>query len=133
MDMAKLVAGWSKDPSTKVGAVIVDANNRVVSLGFNGLPRGIADDSSWLNNREIKYKVILHAEENALAFASRDVSGCSIYTWPMMPCAHCASLIVQRGIARVVAPAFVPERWETHCRLARAILEQGGVEYVPRG
>ena len=64
LDMSQLISSWSKDPSTQVGAVIVDSNNRVVSVGYNGFPQGISDDYR-LDNRETKYKMILPAECNA--------------------------------------------------------------------
>ena len=98
LDMAKLISSWSKDPSTQVGSVIVDSNNRVVSVGYNGFPQGISDDSR-LDNRETKYKMILHAERNALLFAQRPLEGCTIYTYPFMPCPSCASMIIQSGLS----------------------------------
>ena len=107
MRMAGLVATWSKDPSTGVGAVITDARNRVLSVGFNGLPRGIDDSRQILQHRELKYKTIIHAEENALLFANAAVRGCTIYVWPMPPCSGCCSKLIQSEIARVVS--FVPD------------------------
>src|SRR5688500_6959549 len=76
MELAAHVAQYSKDPSTKAGAVIVDPSNRVISLGFNGLPKGVLDSKERLENREVKYKLILHAETNAILFAQRDLTGC---------------------------------------------------------
>ena len=106
---------WSKDPSTQVGAVICDARHRPVSSGCNGLPQGMSGDEEVLQNRELKYACILHAEENAILFAHRDLSGCVIYTYPVPPCASCASKIRQSGITRVVAPSTCDEalmgRW----------------------
>ena len=75
--LVDLVASWSKDPSTQVGAAIVDSKNRVVSLGFNGLPRAVRD--SDVLERDEKLRRTIHAEENALLFASRSVEGCTIY------------------------------------------------------
>ena len=95
LDMAQLVSTWSKDPSTKVGAVIVDPNNRVVSVGYNGFAKGVSDDNR-LDNRETKYKMIVHAECNALIFAQRPLTECAIYTYPFMPCPKCASMIIQK-------------------------------------
>lgn len=116
LEMAKLVASWSKDPSTKVGAVITDSDNRVVSLGFNGFPRGMLDSSLLYRSRELKYKRILHAEQNALIFAPRkNLEGCSLYVYPFPPCSSCALEIIQYGIKRVVS--YEPteeqlERWK---------------------
>ena len=99
LKLAELVATWSKDPSTQVGAVIVDNQNRIVSTGFNGFPRGILDDSEV--TRDVKLMRTIHAETNALIFAQRDVSGMTIYV-THHPCANCAAKIIQSGITRVV-------------------------------
>ena len=79
LEMAKMVGSWSKDPSTKVGAVIVDDNRRVVSLGYNGFPKGVADNNR-LEDRNEKYKMIVHAERNALLFANVSVKDATIFT-----------------------------------------------------
>lgn len=100
LQMASFVASWSKDPSTRVGAVIVDEEKRIVSHGYNGLPRGAADDHR-LNIREIKYRLIIHAEENAILNATGSVKGCTIYV-SHPPCAHCSGILKQAGIVRVV-------------------------------
>ena len=132
MAAAELVASWSKDPSTKVGARIVDAQHRVISEGFNGPPRGVNDDPNI--DRETKLRRTIHAEENALLFAGRPVEGCTIYvTHP--PCARCAAKLIQAGIARVVAqmPAEgFGERWADDMRSASAMFLEAGVgfEYV---
>lgn len=105
LDLAGFIAGWSKDPSTKVGAVIAHPKNRrIVSTGFNGLPAGVEDSESRLLTREIKYEMMAHAEQNALLFAGPQAMGCTLYVTPLPPCARCAVLIIQAGIARVVCP-----------------------------
>ena len=112
--MAELVSTWSKDPSTKTGAVIALPDHRVASLGFNGFPKGMEDRAEWLENREEKYSRIIHCEMNALMFAGRDVAGCTLYTWPFPSCDRCAVHMLQAGIRRFVAPIPSPElqeRW----------------------
>lgn len=126
MELAKLVASWSKDPSTQCGAVIVD-NKRIVSVGFNGFPRGVRDDESLYSDRTTKYPRVLHAEANAMAFAYRDLVGCTIYIWPMLPCAQCAAMIVQRGIKRVVSINTQPERWTDSINFSLGLFEEAGV------
>ena len=74
-DLARLIATWSKDPSSQVGAVIVDDKKRIVSVGFNGLPMGVEDTAERLNVRELKYELIVHAEANAILTAPKSVSG----------------------------------------------------------
>ena len=129
MAAAELVASWSKDPSTQVGARIVDAQHRVISEGFNGPPRGVNDDPNI--DRETKLRRTIHAEENALLFAGRSVEGCTIYvTHP--PCARCAAKLIQSGLARVVAqmPAEgFGERWADDMRSASAMFLEAGVGF----
>lgn len=126
LEMAELVATWSKDPSTKVGAVIVDQRNRIIATGFNGFPRG-CDDSTV--ERDIKLLRTIHAEENALLFAQRDVTDMFLYvTRP--PCARCAAKIVQAGIARVVyplPPLDFTERWGAEMAQAAKMFFEGQV------
>lgn len=132
--LAVHVAGWSKDPSTKVGAVIVDDERRVVSLGYNGLPRGVHDSSAVLNNKELKLQIVKHAEENAILNSLLRPAGCTIYV-THHPCASCAGSIIQSGITRVVFPT-VPldntftQRWQESISLAQKILEEAGVEVL---
>lgn len=102
--MAHLLASWSKDPSTQVGAVIVDANQRVLSLGWNGFPRGVIDDITERNLRPGKYDFYSHAEENAICNAAAlgcSVRGGTIYV-THHPCAGCTRMIIQAGISEVV-------------------------------
>lgn len=132
--VASLISGWSKDPSTGVGAVIVDPQNRVVSMGFNGFPRAVEDSASAMLDRDEKLRRTIHAEDNALLFARRDVAGCSIYvTHP--PCARCAAKIIQACIVRVVtmppAEGFI-ERWAADAASSAAMFAEAGVtfEYI---
>ena len=127
LEMAALTASWSKDPSTRVGAVIADSNNVVVSLGFNGFPRGVEDRLDV--SRETKLARTIHAEPNAILHARRDLAGCSIYvTRP--PCSNCAALIIQSGIARVVYeepdPAFMV-RWGDSIAESEAMFKEAGI------
>lgn len=127
LGLAKLVGSWSKDPSTKVGAVITDYNNRVVSIGFNGFPQGVKDCEKRLLDREQKYDIIVHAEANALMFANASLEGCTIYTWPFEPCSRCAGLIIQSGITRVVSVINSDKRWEKNFTLARQLFDESGI------
>lgn len=105
LKLADHVAQWSKDPSTKVGAVIVDPERRVLSVGYNGFPRGVLDDEDRYNIRDTKYELIVHAEANAILTSTQSVKGCTIYTTPLPSCARCAGLVIQSGIKRVVSIA----------------------------
>src|SRR5271157_2853870 len=87
LEMAKLVAGWSKDPSTQTGAVIVRPNRSVASVGFNGFPQKMDDRSELYTNRDEKYSRIVHCEMNALQFCQDDnVDGYTLYTHPFISC-----------------------------------------------
>jgi dCMP deaminase len=99
LDLAKTVASASKDPSTKVGAVIVDSNNKIVSTGYNGFVQG-CDESLMTFDRPMKYKLIIHAEANALLFSKQNLYGCKIYITDA-PCEECLKLILQSGIREV--------------------------------
>ena len=125
--MAKLVSTWSKDPSTKVGAVIVDSDNTVISVGFNGLPRRIQDTDQRLNNRDIKLKMIIHAEINAIITAKRPLNGATIYTYPFMSCSQCAGLIIQSGICRHISYKTNNERWKDSFDLALEMFDEARV------
>lgn len=133
LNRAVEVASWSKDPSTRVGAVIVDGKHQV-SEGYNGPPSGIRDDDSL--SRDEKLRRTIHAEENALLFTGRGVEGCTLYvTHP--PCGRCAAKIIQAKILRVVhlAPseAFV-RRWHEEIRSAMTMFAEAGVRVeVPEG
>lgn len=125
--MAQYVATASKDPSTKVGAVIVDPQRRVVSVGFNGLPRGVHDNPARLANRELKYKMIVHGEINAILFAERPLTDCTLYTYPFMPCSRCAGQIIQKGIREVVSIPNDNPRWQEEFQLTREMFGEAGV------
>jgi dCMP deaminase len=129
LDLAKLVSTWSKDPSTQVGAAIADKDNRVISIGYNGFPVGIEDDDR-LHHRETKYSMIIHGEMNAILFANRSLLGCTLYTYPFMPCPRCAGLIIQSGISRVVSFVNKTDRWEKDFELSRELFHESDVECV---
>jgi len=129
LEMGKLVSTWSKDPSTQVGAVIVDSSRRVVSLGYNGFPVGVSDDFR-LDNREIKYKMVVHAECNALLYASKDLTDCAIYTYPFMPCPKCAGMIIQSGIKRIVSYKTNIIRWVQDFEISRNMFDETDVSLI---
>lgn len=132
LELARNVSTWSKDPSTQVGAIIVAPNKTVVSLGYNGFPRMMPDLEDYLNNREEKYSRIIHAEVNALIQAARPLTGCTLYTYPFMPCDRCAVQMVQAGIMRIVFPPATPaqeERWGSAFKQTRKILTECKVRF----
>ena len=126
LEQARHISTASKDPSTKVGAVVVDPKRRVVSQGYNGFARGISDTEDRLNNRDVKYRLVIHAETNALLFGG-NMDGCTIYVWPMMPCASCASKCIQKGIKRVVSVRNDNPRWVDDFKLSMQIFREADV------
>lgn len=129
LGLASHIAEWSKDPSTKCGAVIT-RGNMIVSLGFNGFPSGVYDCEDRLEDRELKYKMVLHAEINALLFANTNLSDCTLYVVPMPPCSRCAAQIIQAGIKKIVTvspPEDKLERWEDDFRIADIMYYEAGV------
>lgn len=129
LDMAALVSTWSKDPSTKVGAVIT-RGKFVVSLGFNGHPAGVEDSTGRLHDREMKYRTIIHAELNAILSARQPLEGCTLYVVPFMPCSNCGAVIVQAGIKRVVTLESNNERWAESFEITRTIFAEASVDLV---
>jgi len=128
--MAELVASWSKDPSTQVGAVITQ-HNRVVSLGFNGYPHGVSD-SAGEDSRDLKLLKTIHAEENAILFAKRDLVGCDMIV-THFPCPNCAAKIIQTGITSVYSPPPDPEfssRWGEKIKISESMFAESGVAVV---
>jgi dCMP deaminase len=123
LDLAEMVGKWSKDPSTKVGAVIVRPDRTVASLGYNGFPRGV--DDVYLS-REHKLLRTVHAEMNAILSAREPLWGYTIYVTPLCPCANCAAAIIQAGIFKVVArtPPKIRPEWKASMDAAAEMFRQ---------
>lgn len=132
LKLAEHVGNWSKDPGAKVGAVIADSSKRVVSLGYNGPPRGTHDIEM---TREVKLMRTIHAEENALLFARQDLTGMTLYcNYP--PCATCMAKIIQSGITGVITKlpdvGFM-ERWADSMEQAAKMAREAGVSITVTG
>lgn len=131
LDLAQYISQWSKDPSTQVGAVIVDKDKRVVSLGYNGFPRGVNDSEERYNERETKYSLVVHAEINAILFAQKGLKNTTLYTWPLPPCDRCTGFIIQSGIENIVSlesnDEALKERWKTAIENSEKMLEESNV------
>ena len=131
IELARHISGWSKDPSTKVGCVVVGEDREIRSTGFNGFPRGIDDDPERLADREKKYPLICHAEENAIMHAARigvSLKDSTAYvTWP--PCSRCARSLIQAGIREVVYSSSeeIPERWIEDFEISTSMLAEANV------
>ena len=136
IDLSKHISEWSKDPSTKVGAVIVRPDKSICSTGFNGFPRNIIDWEHDYNDRETKYKKIIHAETNAIFFAGEQLENYSLFTYPFAPCSRCAGNIIQThkhgkpGIKHVFFPKASEEvliRWKDDLLFSINMLNEAGL------
>ncbi|MEM5877858.1 MAG: dCMP deaminase family protein [Candidatus Aenigmatarchaeota archaeon] len=131
LKLAKFISEWSKDPSTKVGAVIVDDKNIILGLGYNGFPRGVPDREDDYLDKKVKYELIVHAEMNAILNSSKNLYNCNatIYIWPLFPCNECAKAISQSGIKRVVSVKNDKnQKW--NMETSKYIFDSNNIEYV---
>ena len=132
LEIAGVVSTWSKDPSTKIGAIAVK-DKRLVSTGYNGFPRGIQDyDDRW-NNREEKYKYVVHAEMNCIYNANyhnQSLKGSTMYIVGLPVCHECAKGIIQAGVVRVVAEfKDAPLKWARSTEITEKMFKEAGVIY----
>jgi dCMP deaminase len=131
IDFAKFVALKSFDPSTKVGAVIMNGRF-LVGTGHNTFPRGVDETEERLAHRPTKYAMMLHAEANAILSAGRLTKGATLYC-TLQPCSECAKLIIQAGIRKVVCIRPTPEqleRWGESFEFAQLMFKEAGVEVL---
>jgi len=125
------VAEWSKDPGTKVGAVLVD-DRRIIATGYNGFPQGINDSVRRYGDREVKLAYTVHAEVNAILNAAKNgaqTKDSTLYV-TFSPCVSCATSVIQAGISAVVCPcvSMAPERWQKSFQLGQELLKEAGVK-----
>lgn len=138
--IAQREAECSQDPSTKVGAVVVNRHGDVVGTGYNRFAHGVAETAERLANRELKYKLMVHAEVNALKMAGVHALGGTIYVVPSFTipclCHSCANACAEHGIVRAVGWEPGPEaveraaRWADSLAVAKAVCDEVGIEYI---
>ncbi|MBQ9273321.1 MAG: dCMP deaminase family protein [Succinivibrio sp.] len=129
--IAEQVSLWSKDPSSKVGAIIVGDKGQIISQGYNGFPRGVKDNEERYAQRELKYKLVVHAEMNAILNAlynGSSVAGATLYVHFLPVCQECAKAIIQAGIARVYIDTNISERWEESWQITKTMFTEARVE-----
>jgi dCMP deaminase len=132
-NIAKETASWSKDPSKRIGAVIIGDKGQIKSQGYNGFPRGIVDSEERYNDRPTKYKYVIHAEQNVIYNALHNgtsVLGDTIYVTGLPVCHECAKAIIQVGIKKVVYDTPISDdlRWNESGLLALDMFKEAGVE-----
>ena len=127
-ELADLIAYWSKDPSTKVGAVIVRPDRTIASVGYNGFPRGVDDTYT---TRDDKLLRTVHAEANAILAAREPLHGYTLYVLPLHPCANCAGLIIQAGIKHVhyQMSAKTAPAWDEHFKVMKQMFDDAQVKH----
>ena len=124
------VATWSKDPYGQVGCVIVSPDRRQVAYGYNGFPVGVSDTPERLGDKELKNRLSVHAELNAILNSRRDLTGWTLYV-TKTPCHECAMAIIQAGIVRVVSGApHADSSWHASQVLGEELMTEAGVETV---
>ena len=132
--LAKEVSTWSKDPSTQVGAVTVGSKKEVLSQGFNGFPRGIDDTDERYHHRETKYKLVVHAEMNAIynaTYSGTSLDGATLYVYGLPICSECAKGIIQVGIKKVVVEKSKElDNWNESVQLSQKMFDEAGVELI---
>ncbi len=135
--IAEAISTLSKDPSTKVGAVIIDNDSNILSTGFNGFPRGVNDIEERYKNRDVKLKYVAHAEANAIAQAARvgaKLLGSSLIVTALYPCSNCTKLIIQAGIKTIYVPTMNP--WSTNIHwheervISKEMFYEAGIEII---
>ena len=130
LEIVHIMTSWSKDPSTKCAALIVRPNRSIVSFGVNNFPQGIEDKPERLNDRPLKYELVVHSEENALLHAREKVVGYTMYC-STVPCCRCAMSMIQMSIGQVICIAPSEDyisRWGESIKKTLALFEEAGVQ-----
>ena len=133
LDLAENVSSWSKDPSRKIGAVAVGSKGQILSQGYNGFPRGISDNVERYNDKETKYRYVVHAEMNVIYNATYNgisLDGATLYVTGLPVCSECAKGIIQTGVKRVVMRATdVPEKWFISFATTAKMFNEANIEW----
>ncbi len=133
LSLAEEVSSWSKDPSTKIGAIAVGSKGQVLSQGYNGFPRGIEDTISHYEDRETKYKYVVHAEMNVIYNATYNgvsLDGSTLYVTGLPVCSDCAKGVIQVGIKRVVMKEQeIPLKWVKSWKVTAGMFDQAMIDW----
>ena len=138
LELATLVSSWSKDPSTKTGAVVVGPDREIRATGYNGLVRGVDDNISERMERPTKYDFFEHAERNAIynaCLTGTSLKGCVLYA-THAPCTDCARAIIQAGIKMVITNKIIIDEnspkgtWRDKLEYSAQMFKEAGIEYI---
>lgn len=135
LQLAQEISTWSKDPSKQIGAVAVGSKGQILSQGYNGFPRGILDLEERLNDRQIKYKYVVHAEMNVIynaSYSGVSLAESTLYIYGLPVCSECAKGIIQVGISKIVIPKYndILPRWKESWELSKELFNEAGVEIL---
>jgi dCMP deaminase len=134
LPLVQAVGAMSLDPSTKVGCIAFDDNLNILATGRNGFPRGVEDKPERYENREVKYKLISHSEQNLVAqaaYGGRSLKGSTVLLSALFPCSSCAKSLIQAGVIRVISPPpDTSPRWAEEAFWATLLLKEAGVEVI---
>ena len=133
LNLAERISSWSKDPSTKIGAIAVGAKGQVFSQGYNGFPRSIEDKIEYYEHRETKYKYVVHAEMNVIYNATYNgvsLDGATLYVTGLPVCSDCAKGVIQVGIRRVVMKEQeIPLKWVESWKTTAGMFDQAMIDW----
>ena len=133
LQLAENIASWSKDPSTQIGAIAVGTKGQVLAQGYNGFPRGVEDRVEYYENRETKYKYVVHAEMNVIYNATYNgvsLDGATLYVTGLPVCSDCAKGVIQVGIKRVVMKEQnIPSKWIESWKTTAGMFDQAKINW----
>ena len=135
LEIARGISSWSKDPSTKVGAIAV-VRRKIIAQGYNGFPAGCNDSEEFYNNRETKYARMIHAETNVICNACNSMVGlhrATIYVYGMYPCPECVKLLSQVEIARIVfqlGESHNSDKWKSDFETSKLLMRELHIGYT---
>lgn len=134
LPMARAVAALSKDPSAKVGAVALNDDGILLAVGYNGFPRGVNDDPERYAVKDVKYRLVSHAEQNLVAqaaYAGHSLKGSTVVLSGLYPCSSCAKSLIQAGVRRIITPpADANPRWAPDAEWSSLMFREAGIEVV---
>ena len=134
MAVATSIGALSKDQSTKVGAIALNDDNIILAVGYNGFPRGVNDDPARYADRETKYKLISHAEQNLVAqaaYAGVSLKGATVILSGLYPCSSCAKSLIQAGIKRIISPPpDINPRWSEDAKWSKILFDEASVKII---
>lgn len=135
IELAEHFSTWSRDPSTKIGAIAISESKQILSIGYNGFPRGIEDSEERLNDRETKYKFVVHAEKNLIYNATLNgvsLKNSNLYVFGLPCCGECAKAVIQVGIKKICCgfDGDYKDNWKESVEFAQNLFTEAKVDFT---